>query len=123
MKKSISRDSAQAAWGKRLPDWVLVLAEECDRTSQSRAAIRIGYTAGTINAVLKHSYKGDLGAVEQAARGSLMGATVECPVDGEITTDKCIANQRQKFTATSNRRIRLWRACRGGCTHSRIPGE
>lgn len=29
--------NAQAAWGA-LPDWVAALAEECDRTSQGKAA-------------------------------------------------------------------------------------
>ena len=119
-EKTTSRDGAREAWGDNIPDWVEILAEECDRTSQARTGRAVGYSNGAINAVLKNTYKGDVGSVEEAVRGKLMAKSVECPVDGEITTNICIKSQRQPLLATSNRRVRLFRACRGGCAHSRV---
>lgn len=116
-------EKAIESWGAPLPDWVQVLADECDATSQGKVGPRIGYKgAGVVCAVLNNNYKGDLARVEDAVRGALMNATVECPVDGEITIDLCIRNQKKKLTATSNRRIRLYRACRGGCVNFKYGG-
>jgi len=115
--------NALAAWGDPLPDWIAALAGECDRTTQKAAGSRIGYSAGVVNAVLKRAYKGDYTAVEQSVRGALMAATVNCPVLGELTTDRCLQQQRQPFAAHNPQRIALWRACRTGCAHSRIGRE
>ncbi|MBF0249931.1 MAG: transcriptional regulator [Alphaproteobacteria bacterium] len=116
-------DKALAGWGDPLPDWIQVLAEECDATSQAKVGPRLGYKgAGVVCAVINNNYPGDLARVEDAVRGALMNATVECPVDGEITKDLCIRNQKTKLATTSNRRIRLYRACRGGCQHFKYGG-
>nr|WP_284701207.1 transcriptional regulator [Rhodoplanes tepidamans] len=106
-----------------MPAWVEALAEEATRTSQSTAASRIGYSAPVVSAVLSRSYKGDYAAVEARVSGALMGATVDCPVLGEIARDHCLDQQRLGFAATSSVRARLYRACRAGCRHSRIKGE
>ncbi|TCS62560.1 transcriptional regulator [Varunaivibrio sulfuroxidans] len=117
-------EKARASWGDPLPDWVLALADECDATSQGKTGPKIGYKgAAVVCAVLGNNYRGDLACVEDAVRGALMAVTVACPVDGEIAKNLCIKNQRMKLTTTSNRRIRLYRACRGGCVHSRHGGK
>ncbi len=114
--------AVRAQWGRELPGWLLTLAEECDNTSQARTAKRIGYSPTTVNQVLRGSYKGDLGTVEAAVRGALLGAVLTCPVLDEITTDKCLREQRRPLTPTSPQRVRVWRACRAGCPHSKIGG-
>lgn len=116
-------EKAVEAWPALPPDWVLVLAEECDLTSQGKVGPRIGYTGGSVvSAIINNNYKGDMSLVEDAVRGALMSATVECPVDGQITLDKCIASQKRKLLPTSNRRIRLYRACRKPCQNFRYGG-
>ncbi|WP_142848379.1 transcriptional regulator [Telmatospirillum sp. J64-1] len=111
--------NVQACWPDPAPDWVIALAKECDRTSQKVAGTRIGYSAGTVNAVLKASYKGDLKAVEQAVRGALLAETVLCPVVGDLAKDQCLRNQRLPFAPHNPVRIALYRACRTSCPHAR----
>ena len=113
---------AAAAWGADLPEWVAALAKSCDRSDQKQTAYRIGYSPPVVNQVLKRTYKGNLKRVQTAVEGALMAATVDCPVVGEIGADKCLQIQRQALAPTNPERVKLWRACRGGCRHSRIQG-
>lgn len=105
---------AEAAWGADLPDWVRVLAEEADRSSQARTATAIGYSAAVVSYVLKRSYTGDLAKVEEAVRASLMEAAVECPELGTMPLADCLDWQKkaEAFHATSGRRRLMYHACR-----------
>lgn len=116
-------DRANAGWGAAVPDWVVALAEECDRTSQRRAATRIGYSPAAVNQILSGTYKAGLSAIEAAIRGRLMGEIVVCPVLGEITRGTCFDWQGRPFAVGNRRRVEMYRACRDGCPHSRIGGE
>lgn len=107
------------AW-KTPPDWVLELAMEAVRTTATKAAKRIGYSPAVLSAVFANKYKGSLKVVEARVRGALMGLTVNCPVVGEIGRDRCLNEQRMGMTGASSVRARLYRACRGGCEHSRL---
>ena len=109
---------ALSAWGDNIPDWVYVLAEQCERGSQMAAAQLIGYSSAVVNQVISKRYKGDLGAVEQAVKGALLAATVQCPVAGDLPAHRCLEYQRQPFAATNPQRVALYRACRG-CKHNR----
>ena len=100
-------------------DWVEVLRAECSRTSQKKAADRIGYSPAVVNQVLKGTYKGDITAVEQAVTGALMNATVNCPVMGPMLGDMCLENQKKDFAATNPMRLKLYKACRNGCPNKR----
>lgn len=117
--KKTARAKIHAAWGPDAPGWVRALADECDHTSQSKTATRIGYSAAVVNTVLGRTYRGDYTAVEQAVKGALQAETVQCPVAGELAAHQCSEYQRQPFSATNNMRVRLYRACRSGCPHSR----
>jgi DNA-binding transcriptional regulator YdaS (Cro superfamily) len=81
------------------------------RRSQATAAAKIGYSPSVVNQVLKGTYKGDLKSVQRAVEGALMGATVECPVIGELSRARCIEYQRAGFRATNPMRVALSRAC------------
>lgn len=96
-------------------DWIDALRLECERTSQAKAAERIGFSAGTVNQVLKGSYKGNLRRIEQAVRGALLGATVECPAIGTIPRNRCVEHQRRAhaFAATNPLRVQLSKTCPG----------
>jgi hypothetical protein len=108
-----------AAWGSPLPDWVAALADECDRrASQASVARSLGYSASTINQVLHNKYPGDQGRVEQKIRGVLLAETIDCPAAGTMRRDACLAHQGRGDVG-SPLRVRLFRACRGGCPHSR----
>lgn len=118
--------AATSSWDDDLPDWVQVLAEQCDLRSQQKVADEIGYSSAVINQVLKHRYTGSLKKVEAAVRGAYLDANVNCPVLGEIGLHRCLQHQRAKFQATNSTRVRLYKACRGiggpRCKHSKIGG-
>jgi len=111
-------DEAHKAWGEAIPDWIVALADECDRGGQGATARRIGVSKTTINEVVRRRYKARLGNVEQKVRGALMGTTVVCPVLGEIGVDLCLENQKRPFSAANPVRVQLHRSC-PTCPHKR----
>ena len=122
--KTISTDKARAAWAC-LPDWIAVLAAECDRTSQGAAGKRLrrpgglSYSGSVVNQVLANSYGGSLSEVETAVRSALMAATVFCPVVGEMSIAICLDHQRADWSA---RTAMIREAC-GTCSNNRNGGE
>lgn len=117
--KATNLDKARSAWGETLPEWVVPLAEACDRESQSSIARKVGYSPSAISQVLSNTYQnGDISRVEQAVRGALMAETVNCPVLGDIPRNTCIQWQRKPFATTNSHRIRMHQTCRNGCPHS-----
>ncbi len=108
---------AAGAWAPP-PDWVSVLAAEATRSTGAGVAARIGYSPAVVSDVIRNKYRGDIGRVEHAVRGALMGATVGCEVLGEIGRVRCLAEQDKPFRATSNLTVRLYHACRGACPHA-----
>ncbi len=115
--------NARDAYGDAVPDWVLIVAQEANRTSATAVAQRLGYSTAVVSSVCRGNYKGDLGAVEQRVRGVYMGAAVECPVLGEIGRDHCLDEQKKKHIGPSQIRTALFHACRCGCAHSRLRTE
>lgn len=118
---SISRDKAIAAFGSQaaVPDWVWALAGECDRSSQGKAAKRLNVSPSMVNQALKGTYTGDTARLESKVRGEFMSQTVNCPVLGEISTRKCLDEQKRPFASTNPLRVAVYRACRSGCANFR----
>lgn len=114
---------ARDAWGGDIPDYVLIVAEEANRSSISAVAKRVGYSAAVISEVIGNKYRGDMDRVVGTIRGALMGVTVSCPVLGDVGRNRCLDEQRRPYSPTSSLRARLYRACRGGCPHARHTGE
>jgi hypothetical protein len=101
-----------------MSDWIRILRAHCARSSQVRVAEQIGYSSTVVNQVLKGTYPGNWEKVRASVEGALMGATVDCPVIGEIPRNRCIDHQnRRQFAATNPLRVRLHRACRT-CEHN-----
>lgn len=121
--KTDFRSKARAAWGDDLPDWVAELADVATETSQVMAAKRIGYSPAVLSHVFAKTYSGDIARVEARVRGALMHETVECPVLGDIGRHRCLDEQKVPFGPTSSIRVKLYRACRAGCPHSRLKSE
>ena len=113
-------DAARAAWGAELPGWVSLLAAQCDAQGLSRVAAHTRRSTAAISQVINHKYGGRYDALEQAVKGAFAAATVSCPIVGELAAHACLDHQRAPFAATNPTRVKLFRACRGGCTHSRL---
>lgn len=107
-------EKARDAWGEALPAWVAVLAERCEASSQGKTAKEVGYSASAISYVIGNRYTGDLAAVEQAVRATLMAAELDCPELGAMALSQCLEwRERAKtFQATSSLRRVMYRACR-----------
>ena len=116
-------EKARDAWGVP-PAWVEVLAEVTDRLrSREAAGRRIGYSGSTVSQVINNKAdKHDLGKIEAAVRGALMGETVDCPVLLEITRDQCLWEQDQPRSSASALRAEIYRECRRPCPHFRGRG-
>lgn len=109
-----ARGTVIASWGEAPPDWVLRLAEECDRTSQSKVAARINRSAALVSTVLRKKYAGDMEAVEEVVRGVYLGGTVLCPALGTISTALCRdwMQLARSYSNQTSERVRMYRACR-----------
>jgi len=114
---------ARAGWGDPPPDWIHALASACAGSTQVAVANRLDVSGSQVSQALANTYPADLAKLEARVRGALMGATVACPVLGEIGRDRCIREQDKPFSAASSVAVRLYRACRSGCPHSRITGD
>ena len=95
------------------PEWMVVLRAHAKAHGQRKAAADIGYSAPVVNQVLKGHYAGDLKAVQAKVEGALMGATVECPVIGEMPRNRCIEHQARanRFATSNPLRVQLSKAC------------
>ncbi|MCT7662253.1 transcriptional regulator [Shinella kummerowiae] len=113
-------EKAATAWDGAAPDWIVVLAEACSKSSQSAVAKKVGYSAPTLSAVLGNAYKGNMAKVEEAVRWQLIGETVPCPQLGTMRKTECQEWQEKPYAATSSHRVAMFRACRDGCPYSRI---
>jgi hypothetical protein len=104
---------AQAAWGETLPDWVAVLAAQCEATSQARVAARLNRSASLVSNVLTNRYPGNMDAVEEVVRGVFMAQSVACPALGEIATSTCQDWRRQSHRLSTHnaQRVAMFRAC------------
>lgn len=118
-----AQQKAADAWGNDLPDWVLALALECDRTSQNQAAKAIGYSSAAVSQVINRKWPRDLTSIEQAVRGVLMAEKVACPVVGDLPKDVCQNHQKSTWAPHNPQRIAFYRACRSNCPNSRIGGN
>lgn len=106
------RDKAIAAWGGLVPDWVMALAEECERSSQAATARRIGISPATVNLVLANRYQAALDGIERRVRNELLSATVSCPFYGQALARKiCDENRKRSAPTYSPQAFQLWRTC------------
>ena len=105
-----NRDKALAAWGAEAPAWVLLLADECDRSGQRIAGNRIGYNSAVVSRIVNAKYPGDLAEVETLVRAALGAEQVMCPVFGVTPLKRCITNRRRTRPANWAQ-VQLARAC------------
>ena len=110
---------ARSCWGDAIPDYVVVLAEECGRSTQSAVAKRLNRSATLVSNVLRNKYTGDMAAVEDVVRGVFMGRCVTCPALGQISTAACRDWQAKgrTFGNENSERVRMFKACRK-CPHA-----
>jgi hypothetical protein len=106
--------AAWAAWGGA-PDWVLLLAEECDRTSLRRTAERLDASPAIISLALLRR-RGSLAWIRTRVERELAPGGIDCPILGEIGRGDCLREQATPFSSANPVRVRLYAACQN-CKH------
>jgi hypothetical protein len=101
-------------------EWMDVLRARTAETSQRKVAEELGVSAAMVNQVLKGSYTGNTDTLRTRVEGAYMDQCVACPVLGRLPVHECEENQKRPFTASNPQRVRLYRACRAGCPHSKL---
>lgn len=103
----------EAAFGSSV-DWLSALRAECERTTASRAAARIGVSPATVSQVLSGQYRADTRRIARRVRGALLGEMVECPVALAMPLHRCQEIQDRKAGAGGNPiYMRAWMCCKG----------
>ena len=110
-----------------MTNWIEVLKDECDKSSQSKVAVVLGKSSGdgfpsatVINQVIKGKYPGRTDRLQALVEGVFMNVTVTCPVVGEIASDHCVEIQSRDFAPVNHQWVKLYKACRSGCQYSKI---
>lgn len=117
MIKASALERAYAAWGDAIPDWIVVLASQCDQSSQAEVARRIGRSPALVCNILRAKYPGRLLVVERLVRGALMAEQVACPVLGDLSIAVCAERQRTDLSTANPTALRLYLAC-PNCPHA-----
>jgi DNA-binding transcriptional regulator YdaS (Cro superfamily) len=106
-------EHAIQAWGE-VPAWVQLLIQECDMTSQGKAAKRLGLSSATISQTIRNNYRGNLENVRGRVEDILDTSVVNCPALGQITSKGCLdwRDLAKRGGTTIPLRVRMQRACR-----------
>ena len=99
-------------------DHMTLFKQAVDRHGQTAVARALGYSVSAVNQVLHDKYKGSLTNVLNRVNEVYGTATVQCPVMGTITIQRCAAERKKPFAMTSPQRVLLYKACRTCRLHS-----
>lgn len=89
-------EKARIAWGDDLPDYIVVLAERCDETTQRAVGRALGFHASAVSKLINRNYEAGYDELEIKIRRVLMNVGVACPTFGEIPLASCLNIRRAK---------------------------
>lgn len=99
------------------PDVKAALQDAVTRNiHQTKVAEELGVSSAVVSTLLKDKYTGNVDAMAERIRGKYMGATVLCPVMGNLSKHSCLDNQALPMAFTNPVRAALGRACKT-CVH------
>ena len=89
--------TARRTWGPRLPRWIELLANACDRTSQRKVADDLQFSNSYVSRLISNSYPGDLAEAERQVLANLTSDRVDCPFwRRPIPLSSCIRARRKE---------------------------
>lgn len=98
--------------------WMRILRDQCDETSITHVADKIGYSRSTISLVLSGKYNGGTDKIAAKVIGTFTDS-IQCPHLGhDITQAACADHQSRKMPTSDPAALRHWIVCRGGCPFS-----
>lgn len=89
-----------------------LLHEKVYELGQTETARRLKISPSAVNQLLHGKYKASPKAILTKVTEVFGGLSVQCPVLGTIPLVQCSEEKKRPFTASSNLRVRLFRACR-----------
>ena len=104
-------------------NWLEVLTAEVEKQGTAAVAAKLKVSKATISQVVNNKYKASTKTIQEKVEGAFLAKSVDCPILGEIPTNVCLENQDRKFAATNHIRVQLYKACNGGCPHSKKCGS
>jgi hypothetical protein len=106
-------DAKVKVLGKLPPDVKAALEAAVKRfKSQTAAAAELNVSVAVVNTLLKDKYPGNVAGMEERIRGQFMSKTVQCPVQGVLSSRSCMDNQALPVAFTNPVRAALSRACK-----------
>lgn len=102
---------AIAAWGDPLPEYIRLLAEACDRQTQTAVAAKLGKSGGYVSRVLRKAYAGSYEEAETLIRAKFGDDQVPCPLFGPIPLASCIQLRRRKQPPQNHMHHACARSC------------
>lgn len=82
-------DTARAAWGEDMPDWVETLAIQCGKTSQAKVAKLLDRSPTVVSQILNRKYPADTAGIEERVRGVFQHVVIQCPAQQAIPAHAC----------------------------------
>jgi hypothetical protein len=93
-------------------DRMQLLIEAAKSHGQAAVARATGYSDSAISQAISGKYRGSLENLLVRVNEVYGSGTVQCPVMGEISIQRCAAERRKPFAASSPQRVRLFNTCR-----------
>lgn len=106
------KEIVMPSWGDNPPQWIMQMADECNRSSQSSVAKKMGRSPSLVNMVLRKKYSGDMEDVKGRFEAAFMTGAVQCPVLGEISGPDCLKNQAKPYNPGNHMAVRLFVGCK-----------
>ena len=97
-------------------EWFDVLLQKVTELGRRQVETDTGLSKTTLSMVLNKKYNGSLENVGKRVAAAYIRTTVNCPVLGDIASQRCAAEQQKPFSHSNPQRVRLFRACKT-CPH------
>lgn len=104
-------------------NWLEILQSEVDRQgkSQNKVAAELGISTSKLSQTLRGIYPGSTEDIQLKVESMYMSKTVFCPaLKRDISLRECAGNQERPFSSANRERVKLYKACRSGCEHSKL---
>ena len=92
-------------------DRMQLLKKAAAAHGQAAVARATGYSDSAVSQALSGKYRGSIERLLQRVMEVYGDGTVQCPVMGEISIQRCAAEKRKPFAASSPQRVKLFNAC------------
>ncbi|MDF4987879.1 hypothetical protein P3583_09760 [Vibrio parahaemolyticus] len=104
-------------------NWLEVLQAEVNKPeqSQNKVAAELGISTSKLSQTLRGIYPGSTEDIQLKVESLYMSKTVFCPaLKRDISLSECDGNQKRPFSSANRERVKLYKACRSGCEHSKL---